>query len=158
MISSQDRQDQYNKNYGFKVEFSPGPPADATHGGWKTIRGGGIRIHEGQGVTRGTDKHKNMTRGICEWEDLVLTGAITADRKDMLQWYMDMVDTGDEGACYRDVTLTYLLPDGTDGRAINYLECFLTAYSLTPLDGDEEDAECIETVEVCVGYSDNFLT
>jgi hypothetical protein len=158
MIGHQDRPDQFARNYGFHVEISGGDAATSTNGAWKTFRGGGLRIHESQGCTRGEDKFKNHTRGICEWDDIQLTGALTADRKNMLQWYLDMVNTGDEGACYRDVSLIYLGPNGTETHRVNWLECFLTAYSLTPLDGDEEDVECVETIEICVGYSDNYLT
>lgn len=151
------RADEYRRNYGFKIEIKPGPAVSATHGKWKTCRGGGIRLHESAGVTRGADPIKHHTLGTTEWEDVVLTGAVTAERKDMLQWYTDMVEKGAAGDCFRDVTITWLKRDGSDDKNVNYLECFLTGYSLTPLDGDEEDVECIETVEICVGHSDNFF-
>jgi hypothetical protein len=150
------RPDQYEKNYGFKVEFSPGPPSDQTHGKWKTFRGGGLRLHS-QCTSRGTDKFKEYSLGTCEWENVVLTGQVTAERKDMLQWYKDMVEKGDTSDCFRSLTLTWSQRDGSDRRTITWNECFLTGYSLTPLDGDADDQECIETVEVCVGYSENFF-
>ena len=148
--------DKFDRNYGFRVEISPGPPADAVHGQWKTIRGGGLRLHESVCST-GQDSITQHTLGICEWEDLVLTGAINSDRKDMLQWYDDMVNKGDAGSVYRSVTVTRLNRDGSDMNATTWNECFLTAYSLTPLDSEEEDVECIETVEICTGYSDDYL-
>ena len=150
------RADEYERNYGFRIEISPGPPSDAVHGQWKTCRGGGLRVHETE-ASRGTDKFAEHTAGICEWEDVVLTGAITADRKDMLDWYKNMVDKGDAGSVYRSLSITLLNRDGSDSTSINYSECFLTAYSLTPLDGGEADVECIETVEICVGYSENYF-
>lgn len=150
------RADQYIKNYGFRVEFKPGPPPDATHGKWKTFRGGGLRLHS-QAASRGTDKIKQYTLGTCEWENIVLTGQVTAERKDMLQWFQDMVEKGAEGDCFRSVTLTWLNRDGSDGRSVTWNECFLCGYSLTPLDGDADDEECIETVEICVGYSEDFF-
>jgi hypothetical protein len=157
MIGHRELQDQYAKNYGFRIEIKPGPPVDATHGGWKSVRGGGVRIHEATGCTTGKDKFKNHTRGIAEWDDLVLRGAVTADRTDMQQWFQDMVDTGDEGACYRDVTVTFLGPNGEDTHSIDYLECFLCGYSMSSLDGDADAEEAEETIEICVGYSSNFL-
>lgn len=151
------RADEYVRNYGFRVEFKPGPAPDQTHGKWKTFRGGGIRLHETAGVTRGTDPHQHHSLGTCEWEDIVLTGQVTKARKDMLQWYQDMVQKGAEGDCFRDVTLTWLKRDGTDDRSVTWNECFLLGYSLTPLDGDEMDVECIETIEICTGYSGDYL-
>lgn len=152
-----ERADEYRRNYGFRVEFSPGPPPDATHGKWKTFRGGGLILHETAGVTRGTDKVKHHSLGTCEWQDIVLTGEVTGERKDMLQWYQDMVEKGAEGDCFRSVTLTWLKRDGGDDKAVTWNECFLSAYSLTPMDGDEDDVPCIETIEICTGYSENFL-
>ena len=151
------RADEYVRNYGFRVEFKPGPPPDATHGKWKTFRGGGIVLHETAGVTTGEDNTQHHSLGTCEWENITLTGQVTKERKDMLQWYQDMVQKGAEGDCFRDVTLTWLKRDGADDRAVTWNECFLIGYSLTPLDGDEMDVECIETIEICTGYSPDYL-
>lgn len=151
------RADEYVRNYGFRVEFKPGPPPDKTHGKWLSFRGGGLMLHETAGVTRGTDNTQHHSLGTCEWEDIVLTGHVTPERKDMLQWYTDMVQKGDSGSVYRDVSLTWLKRDGSDDRSVTWNECFLIGYSLTPLDGDEMDQPCIETVEICIGYSPDFL-
>jgi hypothetical protein len=118
---------------------------------------GGIVLHETAGVTRGEDPHQHHSLGTCEWENITLTGQVTKDRKDMLQWYQDMVQKGSEADCFRDVTLTWLKRDTSDDRAVTWNECFLLGYSLTPLDGDEMDVECIETIEICTGYSPNYL-
>lgn len=150
------RADEYVKNYGFSVEFKPGPAVDATHGKWKTIRGGGLRLHSAPAST-GTDKIKQYTLGTTEWENLVLTGQVTAERKDMLQWFTDMVEKGGEADCFRSVTLTWKKRDGADDRTITWNECFLCGYSLSALDGDADEEECIETIEICVGYSENFF-
>jgi phage tail-like protein len=149
--------DQYSKSYGFKVEITGGAGVDSNEGAWRSCRGGGIRIHESGGCTVGPDQFKNHTRGICEWDDLVLAGAVTKDRKQMLEWYKAMQEKGKEADCYRDVTITLLRPDGTDYRNYNYLECWLTSYSLCPLNAEEDDVEAHETIEIVVGYSDNFF-
>lgn len=150
--------DQYNRNYAFRVEITGGASADSNEGSWNTVRGGGVRITETAGVTRGQDQFKNHSPGIAEWQDLVLVGAVTDKRKSMLEWFKDMQKKGGVGECYKDISITILNRDGGDLWSVNYLHCFLTAYSLCPLNGDEEDNEACETVELCVGYSDNFLS
>ena len=158
MLSHADLADQYTKAYAFKVEITGGASPDSNEGAWRTIRGGGLRIHEATGVTVGPDQFKHHPRGICEWEPLTLTGAVTKDRKQMLDWYKAMQEKGKEADVYRDVTVTLVGPDGADVYALNYLECWLTSYSLCPLDGDQDDVEAQETVEIVVGYSDNLLS
>jgi hypothetical protein len=150
--------DQYNRNYAFRVEISGCGAPDSNEGSWNSLRGGGVRIHETQGVTCGEDQFKNHSPGIAEWQDIVLVGCVTDKRKDMLTWYTDMQKTGGAAEVYKDITITILNRDGGDLWAVNYLHCFLTAYSLCPLNGDEENNEATETVELCVGYSDNFLS
>jgi tail tube protein gp19 len=150
--------DQYNRNYAFRVEISGGDGPDSNEGAWNSVRGGGLRIHETQGVTAGQDQFKNHSPGISEWQDLVLVGAVTDKRKAMLDWYKNMQEKGGPDDVYKDITITMTNREGSDTWSVNYLHCFLTAYSLCPLDGDEEDVEACETVELCVGYSDNFLT
>ena len=157
MLSGKHRADQFTKAYGFKVEFSGCAAPDSTEGGWRSVQGGGLRIHEDDGVTRGVDQFSSQTRGICEWEPLTFVGALTKDRKDMLTWYKNMQQKGKEADCYKDVSITLLGPDGADVYTINYLECFLSAYSLCPLNSLESDVEAQETIEICVGYSDNLL-
>jgi phage tail-like protein len=150
--------DQYSKSYGFKVDITGGGGADTNEGAWRSVRGGGIRVHEAGGCTTGQDQFKNHTRGICEWDDLVLAGAVTKDRKQMLEWYKAMQEKGKDADCYKDVSVTLINREGGDVYTINFLECFLTSYSLCPLNGEEDDVEAQETVEIQVGYSDNFLS
>ncbi len=50
---------------GMTAELSPGPPTDTVHGQWKSIRGGGLRLHDGVG-----GKGNSHTNGISEWDDL----------------------------------------------------------------------------------------
>jgi len=150
--------DQYNRNYAFRVEINGGAAPDSSEGSWNSLRGGGVRIHETNGVTTGVDKYKNHSPGIAEWQDLVLVGTVTDKRKDMLDWYMEMVNKGGPDEVYKDVTVTILNRDGGDLWSVNYLHCFLTGYSLCALNGDDDDTEATETIELCVGYSDNFLS
>lgn len=157
-MSNKHTADQYNRNYAFRVEISGGASPDSSEGAWNTVRGGGLRIHETTGVTTGTDQFKNHSPGISEWQDLVLVGPVTDKRKDMLEWYKKCQEKGGPDEAYRDVTITIVNRDGGDLWSVNYLHCFMTAYSLCPLNGDEEDNEACETVELCVGYSDNYLS
>ncbi len=150
------RADQYHRNYAFRVEFSPGPAPDAVHGKWKSFKGGGVRFSETSAGT-GVDKFKETSLGICEWQDITLTGEVTPERKDMLQWYKDMVEKGGEAECFRDVALTFIDREGNDISSISWSECFLTSYSLCDLNSDEEDVNCIETIQICTGYSEDYL-
>jgi hypothetical protein len=149
--------DQYVKTYGFKVDIEGASP-DSTEGGWRSVEGGGIMFEECAGVTVGTDQFKNHSQGIAQWQPLRLVGTVTKDRKQMLEWYKKMQQSGKQADCYKSVSITLLARDGTDAYSLNFLQCFLTSYSLCPLDGDAEDQEAYETVEIHVGYSDNFLS
>ena len=157
MLSGKHRADQYTKAYGFKIEITGGAGVDSNEGAWRSIRGGGLRIHESGGCTTGPDQFKNHTRAICEWENLTLSGAVTKDRKQMLEWYKAMQEKGKEADCYKDVSVTLIDREGNDVYTLNWLECYLMSYSLCPLNGEEDDVEAQETVEIQVGYSDNLL-
>ena len=71
--------------------------------------------------------------------------------------YKAMQEKGKDSDCYKDVSVTLLDREGNDVYTINFLECFLTSYSLCPLNGEEDDVEAQETVTIKVGYSDNLL-
>lgn len=149
-------QEKYIRNYSFRVEFSPGPPPDQTHGKWKSFSGGGLILHE-EAVSIGTDKFDENTLAICEWEDVKLVGDLTAERKDMLQWYSDMCEKGGEAECFRNLTLTFLDRNGQDLNSIMWEECFMTSYSLTDLDTSQTGTPLQETVVICVGHSQDYL-
>jgi hypothetical protein len=149
-----ERQDQFNKATGFQLEISGAAGAGATDGSWKSVRGGGVKFVENAGVTRGDDKFYQHSLGQCEWQDLSFTGTLTKTRKDMLKWYTDTVDGKDHR---RNVSVIILGPNSQEVHRYNYVDCFLTNYSLTPLDGESE-AECEETIEICVSRSDNYLS
>jgi hypothetical protein len=157
MLSGKFEADQYTKSYGFKIDID-GLSPDSHEGAWRSIRHSGLRIEEAGGVTPGVAQFKNMTAGICDWGSLTLVGAMTKDRKQMLEWYKAMQEKGKDSDCYKDVSVTLISREGSDVYTINFLECFLTSYSLCPLNGEEDDVEAQETVEIQVGYSDNFLS
>lgn len=148
-----ERQDQFAKATGFSVEITGAAAANGTDGSWKAVRGGGLRFAENSGVTRGDDKFAQHSLGQREWDDVTLIGPVTKSRKDMLKWYMDTVKGEDHR---RNVSIIIHGADTKETHRYNYLDCFLTAYSLTPLDADSEQ-ECEETIEICVHHSDNYL-
>lgn len=159
MIGHKVLADQVSRAYGFKVEISGMASMDSNEGGWRSVSGGGLRIHEDNGsATFGQDQYKSTTRGMCEWEPITLVGAVTKDRKDCITWFKDMVQTGDEAACYKDLSITLVGPDGQDLYTINYLECFLMSYTLGELNSTGDGEPLYETIEVCVGHSDNLLS
>lgn len=147
------RYDEYSKASGFSVDIKPGDPAAQTDGSWKAVRGGGLRFVENQGVTTGNDKFIQHSLGQREWEDITLIGPVTKSRKAMMTWYMDTVDGKD---WRRDLSIIIHGTDTQETHRYEYLNCFLTAYSLTPLDGESE-SECEETVEICPATSKNYL-
>jgi hypothetical protein len=57
----------------------------------------------------------------------------------------------------RDISLTLLNSAGEDGTNYNFLDSFLTGYSLPPVDSREDNVEARETVEIVPGYSDNLF-
>lgn len=156
MLSGKFESDQYVKSYGFKVDVD-GLSPDSHEGAWRSISHSGISFEEAGGVTTGVHQFKNTTAGIANWGELTLVGAMTKDRKQMLEWYKAMQQSGKDSDCYKDVSVTILDREGGDVYTINFLECFLTSYSLCPLNGEEDDVEAQETVTIQVGYSDNLL-
>jgi len=148
-----ERQDQYQKATGFSVEISGAAGASSTDGSWKAVRGGGLRFSENQGVTTGADKFIQHSLGQREWEDITLIGPLTKTRQDMLKWYMNTVKGEDHR---RNISIIIHGLDTKETHRYNYIDCFLTAYSLTPLDTESEQ-ECEETIEICVHHSDNYL-
>jgi len=149
------RGDEYSQCTGFSVDITGAKGAqDGAGGSWKCVRGGGLRFTEAAGTTLGTDQFMQHALGQKEWEDLVLIGTISKDRKDMLQWYDDTVAGKD---WRRNVTVNIHGRDGKVTHHYNFLDCFLTSYRLTELDADSEQ-ECEEEVHICVARSDNYLT
>jgi hypothetical protein len=152
-MGANHRYDEYSKATGFSVDIKPGDPADKTDGAWKAVRGGGIRFVENQGVTTGTEQFVQHSLGQREWEDITLIGPLTSSRKAMMTWYADTVAGKD---WRRDVSIIVHGTDSKETHRYEYLHCFLTAYSLTPLDGESEQ-ECEETIEICPATSKNYL-
>jgi len=149
------RSDDFSRATGFTVEITNTKGNRQTaDGSWKCIRGGGIRFAENQGTTRGSDQYMQHALGQREWDDLVLIGPVSKERKDMLKWYEDTVKGEDHR---RNLTIHIHGMDGQVTHSYNYLDCFLTSYRLTELDADSEK-ECDEEVHICVGRSDNYLT
>jgi phage tail-like protein len=148
-----ERQDQYSKATGFSVEITGAGAAGSTDGSWKAVRGGSLKFTENSGVTVGTDKFAQHSLGQREWQDITLIGPLTKSRKDMLKWYLDTVEGKDHR---RNLSIIIHGPDTQETHRYNYIDCFLTGYTLTPLDAESE-SECEETVEICVHHSDNYL-
>jgi|SRR5579871_2378883 len=149
------RQDEFSSAHGFQVEISGGADAKGTDGSWKMVRGGGLRIEEASGVTRGDDKHRHFSPGKKVWEDIHLVGPVTKTRKDMLKWFNDTV-SGDEDKKRRNISIIILGKNGKETHRYDYNDCFMTSYRMTELDA-EGQVECEEEIGICVGYSPNYL-
>jgi len=146
--------DQFSTAIGFQVEITGAAGPATTDGAWKAVRGGGLRFNEGDGVTVGGNQFKDASHGLREWDDVTLIGPVTKTRKDMMKWYLDTVKGEDHR---RNLSIIILGRDGQETHRYNYLDCFLTGYSMTPLDSDDDASLCEETVTICVARSDNYL-
>jgi len=152
MASFAERQDQFVKASGFQVNIQ-GAASDGPDGTWKVCRGGGIRFDENQGTTTGNDHFKQHSHGLREWENITLVGPVTKTRKDMLKWYQNTVKGEDHR---RNISIILLGQDGQEIYRYDYNDCFLLHYRLTELDA-ESDNVCEEEVQICPGYSPNYL-
>ena len=148
------RADQYVIASGFKLDITGGPDPQGPDGSWKMVNGGSLVFDVVSGASTGGDQFMQGSLGQKQWQNLVITGPVTATRKDMLQWVSDMKD-GKKDKLRRNVTVTMINKDGTDGIAYNFLNCFLESYELTSLSGDNAN-ECYETISINVGRSDMF--
>jgi len=148
------RADQYVIASGFKLDITGGPDPGGPDGSWKVVNGGGLKFDVVTGASVGGDQYMQGSLGQKVWENLNLTGPVTATRKDMLQWVADMT-AGKADKLRRNTTVTMINKDGSDGIAYNFTNCFLESYQLTDLSGDNA-SECFESISVNVGRSDMF--
>jgi hypothetical protein len=97
------------------------PGVDNADDAWEVWRGGGEQVIKE--CKPGKDTFKPDTRG----GDLVLRGPMTSGRKDMLQWYQDMVSGSKEYR--RMLTITELSDEGggtppVEGQTYVFHDCF----------------------------------
>jgi len=148
------RADQYVIASGFKIDITGGPDPQGPDGSWKVVQGGSLTFDVVSGASTGQDQFMQGSLGQKQWQNLNVTGPVTSSRKDMLQWVADMKD-GKSDKLRRNVTVTMVNKDGTDGIAYNFLNCFLESYQLTDLSGDNA-SECFESISINIGRSDMF--
>jgi phage tail-like protein len=148
------RADQYVIASGFKLDIQGGPDPQGPDGSWKVTQGGSLQFDVVSGASVGGDQFMQGSLGQKCWQNLNVTGPVTATRKDMLTWVADMT-AGAAGKLRRNITVTMINKDGSDGIGYNFLNCFLESYQLTDLSGDNA-TECFETISINVGRSDMF--
>jgi hypothetical protein len=154
MADYAQRVDQYTVAFGFQVEISGGDAVTSREGSWKRVDWNGCRLLEVSDATVGTEQFHQHTHGQREWTDLTLVGALTGKRKAMLQWYKDTVAGKDHR---RNISLILLARDGTELKRYDLQDTFIIGYQLTQLEGGGQQ-ECEETVTICVGSSNNYLS
>src|SRR5476651_1625655 len=138
------RADQYVIASGFKLDITGGADPQGPDGSWKTVNGGSLQFDVVAGASTGGDQFMQGSLGQKQWQNLNITGPVTSSRKDMLTWVADMT-AGKADKLRRNVTITVVQKDGSDGIAYNYLNCFLESYQLTSLSGDDA-SECFEAI------------
>jgi hypothetical protein len=159
MINDPFRPHTFELAYTFKVEGLAGNSgADSVEANWRRFSYSGWTCREATGCTTGGDQFQNHRPGINDWGELTLQGAITKDRKAMLDWYKAMQKADDVAMVLKDITIHIQGRDGATIRSVNFLRCFLTSYALCPLNGDERDVIAEESITIRVGHSDNYLT
>lgn len=109
--------DQVTKIRGFKIEIRGSAGAE-TDFAWETCSGGSLNIEVADSSTGSDDPRTRV-------ETLTLRGPLTSGRKALLEWITDTVQGRD---WKRNVTVTEILKDGSDGKTYTYLDCFPIRY------------------------------
>jgi hypothetical protein len=110
---------------GFRVEISStGGSGTDVDSAWESCTGGGLCIEIADSSV-GTDQFHTTTPGHKYVEEVTLKGPLTAGRKALCQWITETVQ-GKEWK--RNVTVTEITTDGSDGKTYQYLDAFPTRY------------------------------
>jgi hypothetical protein len=91
--------DQYARNYGFKVDITPGPPSDLTNS-WNSVTGGGFVMESTALAAAGTDTQTVAPPRIIV-QELLLTGPLNAGGA--LSTAAALPGTADPGVAYAAV-------------------------------------------------------
>jgi hypothetical protein len=149
--------DQFVRKSRFTVEISGGSDPKSTGGVWLSVSGGGIEFKEEETPT-GEDSLQLKSIGQGRWQDLVLRGPLTADRKDIITWWKDMCEKGEDTNCFRTVTVNFYNRDGGDVDSVSYNDCWLKEYRLTPADSRASGEFMYEEVVIDIGWSTDFFS
>lgn len=141
----------------FTVEISGASDPKSTGGVWLSVQGGGLEF-KGEANPTGNDSLRLTTAGQGRWQDLTLKGPMTANRKDIVTWWKDMNEKGNDTNCYRTVTVTFYARDGSEVDTISYNDCWLKEYRLTPADSLAGSEYMFEEVVIDVGFSTDFFS
>lgn len=139
------------ENNQVRIDLNIG--SDSHEGGWKTINGGGVRIHEGvRGRVLGTgsqdcviimdsdgsvDTSTGATCTSLSVDTLTVGGDALSGRKALFQWIQANARRGARGIAprYKNVAIKEILKDGADGKSTYFLyeDGFLTRYKFPKL-------------------------
>ena len=130
--------DQYNRVHGFSVEITGGQPGTGNEGSWLSVSHGGVSF-EVVGPSTGGDPAKDKPLGVISIEEISLVGALTKDRKGMLDWLNGALAGKD---VVIDVTFDIDNRGEQNLRTFNYLDCYPTFYQPPDVEaGDHSDLE-----------------
>lgn len=136
-----DRQDQYSKNYGFKVVID-----GVDQGQFLSIDGLGIE-QEVVEYRDGTDLLVRKLPGRLKYRNIKLKRRYAAGSR--LNDWIQAATLGGEGNVRKDISITLLDRAGNDLHTFNYSECFLTSWKLSPLDTGPNAPLTEEIVATC---------
>jgi hypothetical protein len=109
---------------GFRVEIHGAGSGSDPDSAWETSTGGALQIEVADVIPRPDGTHAT-TPGHKYVDTLTLRGPLTSGRKAMCDWINATVQ-GKEWK--RNVTITEIMKDGSDGKSYTYLDCFPTRY------------------------------
>ena len=128
--------DKFAQVRGFRVEISgaDGVEIDNT---WESVAGGVVLLERPHAASP------------CTAPEITLRGPLTATRHALVNW-LDSSARGRKSR--RDVTITVVPVDATQpAQTFQFLECFITAYAISPLDAADPRLEPVEEVRFVPG-------
>lgn len=116
--------DQMHTILGFRVEITGAGAGNDADTAWESCSGGSLNIEVADSST-GSDKFHTTTPGHKYVDTVTLRGPMTPGRKALCQWITETV----QGKPWkRQVVITEINHDGSDGKVYTYEDCFPTRY------------------------------
>ena len=117
--------DKFAQVRGFKVEIDSASGVVDVDAGWDTVSSGEAMI-EVADASVGADKFHTSAPGHKSVGEITLRGAMTDKRAALCQWINETV----QGKPWkRNIAITPVLLDGTEGETLILIDCVLAGYT-----------------------------
>jgi hypothetical protein len=110
---------------GFRVEITGAGSGTDVDSAWEQATGGSLNIEIAESSV-GTDQFHTSTPGHKYVDSLTLKGPLTSGRKLLCQWITEVVQG--KTPWQRQLVITEITTDGSDGKSYTYEDCFPTRY------------------------------